>query len=213
VTVMRALQLSPRRGTGLWRFCRDDCAAQILEFALSLPLLVVFVVGIFDFSGVLSLKQKLTNAALEGARVAAADPANDLGNASGVPVSVSDAFYVVDNYLLSEKINDCGLGALTPATSGTLTWSANKNTGCPGSGITFTINRGYYFPQTGASPAPATCIPQQPPGGQTAMIGTCVTIQYAYKWRFNSVITLLVPSATYASVSNITTTATAFNEN
>lgn len=213
MTVMRMLELSIRRVTELWRCCRDDRAAQILEFALSLPLLVVFVVGIFDFSGVLSLKQKLTNAAREGARVAAADPANDLGNASGVPMSVSDAFYVVDNYLLSEKMNDCGLGTGLPASSGTLTWSANANTGCPGSGITFTINRGYYFPQTGASPAPASCIPPQPPSGQTTMIGTCVTVQYAYKWRFNSVITLLVPSATYAGISSITTTATAFNEN
>jgi hypothetical protein len=51
------------------------------------------------------------------------------------------------------------------------------------------------------------------PNGQTAIIGTCVEIQYAYKWRFNSVITLLVPSATYASISYITTTATAVNEN
>ena len=39
---------------------------------------MLFVVGIFDFSNAVSLKQKLTNAAREAARVAAADPANDL---------------------------------------------------------------------------------------------------------------------------------------
>jgi hypothetical protein len=44
------------------------------------------------------------------------------------------------------------------------------------------------------------------------VINTCVQIQYAYKWRFNSVISLLVPGASYG-VSYITTTATAFNEN
>ena len=83
--------------------------------AISLPVLVLFVVGIFDFSGALTLKQKLTNAAREGARVAAADPASDMY--ASVPVAVSDAFQVVDNYLLSEKINDCGLsGGGTPAT-------------------------------------------------------------------------------------------------
>jgi len=36
-----------------------------VEFALSLPLLVFFVIGIFDFSSAISLKQKLTNAARE----------------------------------------------------------------------------------------------------------------------------------------------------
>jgi hypothetical protein len=50
-------------------------------------------------------------------------------------------------------------------------------------------------------------------GNSTDVVNTQVTIQYAYKWRFNSIITLLVPSASYASVSYITTTATAYNEN
>src|SRR5580692_6258774 len=91
-----------RAGT-LRRLWDDDRASQIVEFALSLPLLVLFVVGIFDFSGAISLKQKVTNAAREAARVAAADPANDLGS-SVQPASVLDAFYVVDNYLISEKL-------------------------------------------------------------------------------------------------------------
>src|SRR5580658_3244544 len=106
------------------RLGAGDGASQIAEFALSLPLLVVFVVGIFDFSGALALKQKLTNAAREGARVAAADPATDLtGGVTPVPVSVADAFYVVDNYLKSENLNDCGLSTTPPTPSGTLTWS------------------------------------------------------------------------------------------
>jgi Flp pilus assembly protein TadG len=191
-----------RRLTALWRACVDDRAAQIAEFALSLPLLVVFVVGIFDFSGALSLKQKLTNAAREGARVAAADPSNDLGNAGHVPpVSVIDAFFVVDDYLKSENINDCGLGTTIPQPTTGLTW-ASSATGCPSvaaNGLILTINRG--------------CWTQQTIGGNTTdVINTCVQIQYAYKWRFNSVISLLVPGASYG-VSYITTTATAFNEN
>jgi Flp pilus assembly protein TadG len=199
---MRTSRLSIRWATALWRTCADERAAQIAEFALSLPLLVVFVVGIFDFSGALSLKQKLTNAAREGARVAAADPANDLGNASGVPVSVVDSFYVVDNYLVSEKINDCGLSTVIPTLTAVLTWSSTT-TGCPGgpsASLKLTINRGYVTPQTQGNTT-------------TDVINTRVTIQYPYKWRFNSVITLLVPSATYASVTSITTTATVFNQN
>jgi Flp pilus assembly protein TadG len=214
------MTMTGRFHSGRWskvlagRLQADERASQIAEFALSLPLLVVFVVGIFDFSGALALKQKLTNAAREGARVAAADPATDLtGGVTPVPVSVADAFYVVDNYLKSENLNDCGLGTTPPTPSGTLTWSVTQNsTGCPGVGIVFTINRGYYFPQTGAT-SPTSACTSQLPGTQTAVTGTCVSIKYGYKWRFNSVINLLVPSASYASVSYITTTATAFNEN
>jgi Flp pilus assembly protein TadG len=183
------------------RLWAEDRASQIVEFALSLPLLVLFVVGIFDFSGAISLKQKLTNAAREAARVAAADPANDLGNPSDAqPASVVDAFYVVDNFLISEKLNDCGLGApdLPVQTGGTLTWVSTAP-GCPGGGtLTLTINRG--------------CVTQQTINDTTVnLVSTCVTIRYPYKWQYSSVAGLL--GVTFIGPTGITTTATAFNEN
>jgi hypothetical protein len=184
------------------RLWADERASQIVEFALSLPLLVLFVVGIFDFSGAISLKQKLTNAAREAARVAAADPANDLGNGSGPPppVSVIDAFYVVDNYLISEKLNDCGLSAVEPAHTTGLTWVSTA-TGCPGgpSGtLRLTINRG--------------CVTQQAINGNTVnLVGTCVTLLYPYKWQYTSVAGVL--GMTFIGPTGITTSATAFNEN
>jgi Flp pilus assembly protein TadG len=181
----------------LWR---GDAASQIVEFAVSLPLLAVFVVGIFDFSGAFTLKQKLTNAAREGARAAAAGPANDLANAAGVPASVTDAFWVVDNYLNSEQINDCGLSPATVIAS-TMIWTYSaKGNGCPvtGNGITLTINRG--------------CVTQSVGVTTVNIVSTCVALKYSYKWRFNSVITLLVP-ATYQGVTDISTSAAALNEN
>ena len=194
------MMLAADRRTGLpaplKRDWAEDCASQVVELAISLPVLVLFVVGIFDFSGALTLKQKLTNAAREGARVAAADPASDMY--ASVPVAVSDAFQVVDNYLLSEKINDCGLSGggtpPTPTQSG-LTWTYTSTGSCPGSGITLQINRGY-------SPAPVSGI---------YLIGTYVTISYAYKWQFNSVGGLL--GGRFTGPSAIVTTAEAFNEN
>jgi len=184
------------------RLGADDRASQIVEFALSLPLLVLFVVGIFDFSGAISLKQKLTNAARESARVAAADPANDLGNGSGAPpVSVIDAFYVVDNYLISEKLDDCGLKTALPTqTGGTLTWVSTA-TGCPGgpSGVLrLTIDRG--------------CVKQQTINGNSVnLVGTCVTLLYPYKWQYSSVAGVL--GLTFIGPTSITTSASAFNEN
>lgn len=186
----------------LGRLRAEDRASQIVEFALSLPLLVLFVVGIFDFSGAISLKQKLTNAAREAARVAAADPASDLANGSSTPVSVLDAFYVVDNYLISEKLNDCGLSSTLPTQSGgALTWVSTV-TGCPGGGpsgtLTLTINRG--------------CVNTQTINGNTVnLVGTCVTILYPYKWQYSSVTGLL--GITFIGPTGITTTAAAFNEN
>jgi Flp pilus assembly protein TadG len=183
----------------LKRGCSDECAAQIVEFAVSLPLLILFVVGIFDFSNAITLKQRLTNAARETARVAAADPANDLGAPSTpVPASIGDAFQVADNYLIAEKINDCGLATAASPTPTGLTWTYTSTGTCPGTGITLAINRG--------------CVNQVPTTpGTLNLIGTCVTITYAYKWQFNNVAATF--GWTGPALNTMTVTAGAFNEN
>ncbi len=177
----------------------DDRASQIAEFALSLPLLVFFVIGIFDFSNALALKQKLVSAARESARVAAADPANDLVNpTSTVPASVSDAAQVVDNYLISENIADCGL-ANAPVSKAGLQWTYTATgSGCPGNGLQLLIDRGCKSIATSTS-------------STVNLIGTCVTITYAYKWEFNNVASTL--GWTGSGPSNLTALAGAYNEN
>ncbi len=185
------------RWLALWS---DNRATQIAEFALSLPLLVLFVIGIFDFSSALTLKQKLTNAAREGARVAAADPANDLASPSTpVPASVSDAYQVVDNYLLSESINDCGLSGAGPPIPANLKWIyTSTGSGCAPAGITVEINRKCQSVAASTS-------------GTVNLIGTCVTITYAYKWQFSNVASLLGWTGTLPT--SLTAYAGAFNEN
>ena len=187
----------------LKRCWSDESAAQIVEFAVSLPLLILFVVGIFDFSNAVSLKQKLTNAAREAARVAAADSANDLGAPStAVPVSIGDTFQVVDNYLISEKINDCGLATANTMTATGLTWTYTAaGNGCPGNGIKLVINRGST---PCSSPITTT-------SGTLNLIATCVTLTYPYKWEFNNVASAL--GWTASGPSTMTVSAEAFNEN
>ncbi len=187
----------------------NDRAAELVEFAVALPLLVVFVVGIFDFSGAFTLKQKLTNVARDAARAAASEPSTDLQSAGPVPVSVSDAFQMVDYYLIANHLNDCGV-ALTGSAG--LTWTySGTNVSCPPGGLTIIINRGYYFPATTSStPATADCSPQAA-GSQTAVISTCVSVRYAYQWRFGRAASLLGFSA--ALPGTITATAVAMNEN
>jgi Flp pilus assembly protein TadG len=178
-----------------------------VEFAVTLPLMMVFVVGIFDFSGAFTLKQKLTNAARDAARAAAAEPATDLSQT--LPVSVNDAFLAADNYLAANQINDCGIAATGSPTGLTWTFTASGN-GCASPGLTLIINRGYYFPQTGAALPSVTCA-SRPVAGQTAVIATCVSMRYAYKWRFGRVASLL--GSAVALPTEISAAAVAINEN
>ena len=190
----------------------DDRAAQLVEFAVALPLLVVFVVGIYDFSGAFTLKQRLTNTARDGARAAAGDPSGDvLPAALPPPQSVIHAFQIVYSYLVANNLNVCGMTAtLAPAVSG-LTWTySSTGNGCPSPGLTILVNRGYYFPSTGANLPTATCTPQAP-GSQTAMVGTCVSIQYPYPWRFGKVASLL--GSNNALPQTINAIAVSLNEN
>jgi len=175
---------------------RSTEAAALIEFAVALPLLVVLVVGIFDFGGAFNLKQELSNAVREGARFGASQPTNDLNLAK--PPSVDAVRFLVDSYLQTAKINDCGLStAPMPFSGGSLTWSYNVSGG--GCSLTLIISRGITVPET--------------VGGSTIkLICTTVHISYPYQWHFNNVIKLLVPGANY-TLGNIQGDATAVNMN
>jgi Flp pilus assembly protein TadG len=197
------------------RVWRDDGGAQLVEFAVALPLLVFFVIGIFDFSNAFTFKQKLTNITRDAARSAAGDPANDLQFYSTVaPASVIDAFLDVDNYLIANNINDCGIGPSAPTVAAlTWTYTATGN-GCPTGGLTIIINRGYYFPASAAAqPANVLCTSPGLGGGpaQEAVIGTCVSVQYGYQWRFGRIAGVLGRST--ALPNTISAAAVAMNEN
>jgi Flp pilus assembly protein TadG len=187
----------PQLGKCSCRF-RSTEAAALIEFAVALPLLVVLVVGIFDFGGAFNLKQELNNAVREGARFGAAQPTNDLALAQ--PPSVNAVRYVVDSYLQTAHINDCGLNSDTTTTwafaGGNLDWHFTAS----GNGCSMTLD------VTRAVPVQETIVGQP----SVNMLATTVSISYPYRWHFNSVIQLLVPGANYG-LTNITSDATAVN--
>src|ERR1700681_573970 len=76
------------RTSALANRLREDQGSGLLEFAITLPLLVVFVVGIFDFSGAFNQKQKIEQAAQEGAIIAGAQPMNVVASGNGNPDSL-----------------------------------------------------------------------------------------------------------------------------
>ena len=167
----------------LFRACGRAEGSQIVEFAVSLPLLMVFVVGITDFGTAFNLKQKLNNAAREGVRIAANQYMADVVNAA--PNSIIAIHDAVDNYLVAARVNDCGLSAATPTKAG-LTWTYTANSGCPGNGtLTLTIDRGNTFQSTDAN--------------TTTLETTHILISYPYQWRFGGVIRFFAPSANYAN--------------
>jgi len=170
-------------------------AAALIEFAVALPLLVVLVVGIFDFGGAFNLKQELNNAVREGARFASAQPTNDLVSVQPPPPSVEAIRFLVDSYLQTAKINDCGLNT----TSGILVSSLSWQYAPAGCSLTLNIVRGVAVQETVG-------------GANVNMLSTSVSISYPYQWHFNSVIQLLVPGANY-TFTNITSDATAVNMN
>jgi len=170
----------------------DIAASQMAEFAVCLPLLIVVVVGIFDFGEAFNVKQKLNGAAREGARFASSLPTNDL-SAAGTPASVTAIRDLVASYLTNTRINNCGLGTQT-ATNAPPIWTyASSGNGCAGT-LTLTIEREYAFQETVGT-------------ANINVISTHVTLSYPYRWRFSRVIKLVAPGAAYGGVTQISTDA------
>lgn len=198
----KVLTSTLRRRSGwkrrFWRGAGASDGAQIVEFAVTLPLLVVIFVGIYDFGQAFNIKQKLANATREGARFASNQSGNDLSMMP--PPSIMAVRDVVDGYLVANNVNDCGLKTvLAPTQPGTLTW-VFAATCSPGHDLTLTINRGFTYPVVS--------------GGTTVTTeATQVSLLYPYQWQFSKVIQLVAPGATYAGFTNIPTNSVMQNLN
>jgi len=180
----------------------------LVEFAVALPLLVVFIVGIYDFSGAFNQKQKLEHAAQEGAIVAGAQPMNDIETDNKNPDSLQPVVNVIFNTLAAQNLlplanqGTCKApGTVTPPGVNRLQWIYTIS-GCSGNAtdlpLAISIDRGVV-----------ENVVTLPP---TTIVGTQVVVSYPYHWRFNSVIQLLVPGASYATVTNVSETATVHNQ-
>jgi len=164
---------------------RAATGSQLLEFALGLPFLVVMVVGVIDFGEAYNLKQKLNNAAREGARIAASSPTADLncGGCSTTPNSVTAIRDAVANYLTNANVSYCTIGTSATYAAANQTWTYPlSGSGCSGGSLT--IERGYLF-NSGSGPVSASQ----------------VSLNYPYTWTFGRVIALLVGSSGPTSIT------------
>jgi Flp pilus assembly protein TadG len=199
---------------------REDRASAILEFAISLPLLVIFVVGIFDFSGAFDQKQKIEQAAQQGAIIAGAQPTSDIAATNGSPTSLQSVVTAVFNSLAGSGMlpnanqagGTCG-PPFTPSSQSGLAWTYSV-TGCsnnpPGAAGCFgdTSDTLYIKIDRGWVPPPLA----NPPPNQPTIVGTAVTVSYDYDWTFNRVIQLLVPGAGYSARSCLNETSNVQNQ-
>lgn len=179
----------------------DSTGSQIAEFAVALPLLLIMVVGIFDFGNAYNIKQKVTNIAREAARMGASQPTVDLTNPT--PASILAIRDMVASALQGSKLSDCGLGttAATPG-GGATPWKWTFTTSCGSAGnLVLTVDRGYVFTSTVTAG-----------GNPVKMITTNVTLLYPYQWKFNRLITLVVPTAIYPGTTQISVASVMANE-
>lgn len=182
------IELAKGFGSAMGRLRKCVRGSQIAEFAIGLPFLMVLLVGIFDFGQVLNTKQKINNAAREGARFASNQTTLDWSSGASAP-SIAATRAVVDTYLTSAGLADCGLINATPSyDSTTETWTYTvSGTPCLGDAthqLVVVIQRAYQYTITnGAS--------------NIDVISTKVSITYPLQWHFASVMKLLLPGSNY----------------
>ena len=170
---------------------RNDDAAELLEFALALPLILVMLIGLLDFAHAYNIKQKLANAAREGARVG-----TSLGFIDTTTTSTTSVQTIKDDvttYLADADLNTSFIGtsvSWTPAPSCVGTYYTTSG----GVSYGLKVERCYKVPN--------------PTGGD--ILSVRVTLTYPYNWTygFNHIIKLLLPSSTFAGTIDIETDTT-----
>jgi Flp pilus assembly protein TadG len=167
---------------------RRDEGAELLEFALILPFLLVMLMGIIDFGGAWAMKDKLAGAAREGARVAVAE-FNDSSNpqCSGTPCSVQAAASAVTAYLSNSGVDTCGFDpASTAPAGGTFTWTYTASS-CANP-WSITVERA----------VPVTV-------NSTNALCTRITLSYPYAWTFGNLVGMLGGSNPFGNTITLNT--------
>jgi Flp pilus assembly protein TadG len=179
---------------------RSETGSQIVELAVMLPLFLVFAVATFDFGHVFTVRDKLANAAREGARQGAQQSFSNLvtgPGSNGAPstdltaVAQSVYNYLLDTNVLATNGKSCVLNA--GANVGAFAWQFTASN-CPDT-LTIKIER-----------ADAQVI-----NGSTAIM-TRVTVSYpAHFFLFHQVIGLIAQGANFSSTYQISAVGTMQN--
>ncbi|HXH49217.1 MAG TPA: TadE family protein [Terriglobia bacterium] len=174
---------------------KETEGAELLEFALALPMILVMVAGLLDFARAYNIKQKLANAVREGARY----QSNETGDLnSSTPSTVPTLRDEVVTYLTNAGgINTSFIGttlSYTGPPTCTGTWYTTRG----GVNYGLMVERCVKVPDTANS---------------TTILSTRVTLYYPYDWTFgfDHIMKLMLPSSNFTSPIRIQTDATMSN--
>jgi Flp pilus assembly protein TadG len=98
----------------LRRFVRAQSGAEIVEFALTLPLLLLVVLGIIEFGFLFQQYEVVTNAAREGARIATLPTYSANATATETNVTARVNQYLTAGGLSPASATICGGGGTCP---------------------------------------------------------------------------------------------------
>jgi Flp pilus assembly protein TadG len=182
---MRLLGCRRPRPSGYLLRLRGQKGSQIVEFAMVLPLFLVFAIAAFDFGQVFALRDKLDNSAREGARQAAQQTLfTEVFNGPPSANTTAVAQSVFDYLLEAKVVQGCSLNGGKNSGAFAWTFSAKK---CADD-LTVTVERNVLVAMN---------------GGEVSM--SRVTVSYpAHFLFFHRVIGLLAPGATYSSTFVLT---------
>jgi Flp pilus assembly protein TadG len=192
----RLNRVGGRKDVAQWWFLEEG-GATLVEFAITLPILVMILYAIFDFGSALVLKQKLEHVVYEAARAAASQSTDDLSNTLvGTAGSVADLRDTVARNLQGAGVNDCGLlGAATsadPPPAATWTYSVSGG-GCPAP-LVLTIRRGDVLAV-----------------GAVRVFVSRVTLQYPFQYRSAGILKVVAPGSSFPTSTNLVVDASMKN--
>ena len=176
----------------IWAACAGTEAAQIVELAITLPVLVGLWYGMFDFGQAFNMKQKLSDITRQAVRFAANQTTIDLTTTP--PQSILAVRNLVSASLIANNMSDCGLASKIPTQSPTYTWTFTA--ACGAGDLTLKINRGKIL---GA--------------GLQTVEATQVDLNYPHQWQFSRVVKLIAPNASFTGPSQIPSTSIMANIN
>ena len=167
----------------------ESKGSQVVELAISLPILAVIAIGIAQFSGAYNLKQIINNAAREGARTAGSltSQYGDLSNCSGGSC-VAPAAESVSNYLQNAGVSPICTFSTTGTSVGTFAWRfTSSSSGC-GSAVLL-IEQGV------------------PIGSGPVVKSARVTLTYPSRFSMGSLFNMLSPGSSTVMPSTLTSNA------
>jgi Flp pilus assembly protein TadG len=116
----------------LRRFVRAQSGAEVIEFALTLPLLLLVVLGIIEFGFMFQEYEVVTNAAREGARIAILPTYSTNATVTQTNVTTRINQYLTSAGLSTASATICGGGGTCPGSSNWLPVIDTIVAGTPG---------------------------------------------------------------------------------